>query len=168
MADGIHRDGTFLQHAGLLYNANYGKDLVSKHALTRYVILMRVILLTLGQFNAFIQMGGEVRGTSFAVNQATQDAIAAQARGNEWMIFARQDTHREMFDYVCTFKPYICHGIANKNRTLLGDSFPSPRTTCRPTRTSTSTRPSWAAPLRTLPDRPTSTTQSPDYCRTAR
>lgn len=45
-------------------------------------------------------MGGEVSGTSFAVNKTTQDAIAAQARGNEWMIFTRQDTRREMFDYV--------------------------------------------------------------------
>lgn len=26
--DGIHRDGSFLQHDGLLYNGNYGKDLV--------------------------------------------------------------------------------------------------------------------------------------------
>lgn len=28
MEDGIHRDGTFLQHNGILYNGNYGKDLV--------------------------------------------------------------------------------------------------------------------------------------------
>lgn len=27
--DGIHRDGSFLQHAGIIYNGNYGKDLVS-------------------------------------------------------------------------------------------------------------------------------------------
>lgn len=26
--DGIHRDGSFLQHSGLLYNGNYGKDLL--------------------------------------------------------------------------------------------------------------------------------------------
>lgn len=26
--DGIHRDGSFLQHNGILYNGNYGKDLV--------------------------------------------------------------------------------------------------------------------------------------------
>lgn len=29
MQDGIHRDGAFLQHKGVLYNGNYGKDLVS-------------------------------------------------------------------------------------------------------------------------------------------
>lgn len=28
MQDGIHRDGSFLQHKGILYNGNYGKDLV--------------------------------------------------------------------------------------------------------------------------------------------
>lgn len=27
--DGIHRDGSFLQHTGILYNGNYGKDSVS-------------------------------------------------------------------------------------------------------------------------------------------
>lgn len=27
--DGIHRDGSFLQHDGILYSGNYGKDLVS-------------------------------------------------------------------------------------------------------------------------------------------
>lgn len=26
--DGIHPDGSFLQHNGILYNGNYGKDLV--------------------------------------------------------------------------------------------------------------------------------------------
>jgi hypothetical protein len=26
--DGIHRDGSFLQHSGILYNGNYGKDLL--------------------------------------------------------------------------------------------------------------------------------------------
>lgn len=30
--DGIHRDGSFLQHAGIMYNGNYGKDLVSGEA----------------------------------------------------------------------------------------------------------------------------------------
>ncbi len=27
--DGIHADGSFLQHSGILYNGNYGKDMVS-------------------------------------------------------------------------------------------------------------------------------------------
>lgn len=30
--DGTHRDGTFLQHVGILYNGNYGKDFVSHQA----------------------------------------------------------------------------------------------------------------------------------------
>ena len=32
--DGIHRDGSFLQHKGILYNGNYGKDLVCDFALS--------------------------------------------------------------------------------------------------------------------------------------
>lgn len=39
MADGIHRDGTFLQHTGILYNGNYGKDLV------HYITIMPIVLL---------------------------------------------------------------------------------------------------------------------------
>ncbi|EFY99471.2 glycosaminoglycan (GAG) polysaccharide lyase [Metarhizium robertsii] len=77
MEDGIHRDGTFLQHNGILYNGNYGKDL----------------------FNAFIQLEGEAIGTSFAAGNATRDAIAAQVRGNEWMIFVDQQTKQEHWDF---------------------------------------------------------------------
>lgn len=33
-SDGIHRDGTFLQHKGILYNGNYGKDLVRQKMVT--------------------------------------------------------------------------------------------------------------------------------------
>ncbi|OAQ70801.1 polysaccharide lyase family 8 protein [Pochonia chlamydosporia 170] len=77
MADGIHRDGTFLQHAGILYNGNYGKDL----------------------FNAFIQLNSEAAGTSFAAGPATEDAIATQVRGNEWMIFVDEQTKREHWDF---------------------------------------------------------------------
>ncbi|KAG8419582.1 hypothetical protein J3458_004439 [Metarhizium acridum] len=77
MEDGIHRDGTFLQHVGILYNGNYGKDLL----------------------NAFIQLEGEAIGTSFAAGNATRDAIAAQVRGNEWMIFVDQQTQQEHWDF---------------------------------------------------------------------
>ncbi|POR31381.1 Chondroitinase-AC [Tolypocladium paradoxum] len=77
MQDGIHRDGTFLQHSGILYNGNYGKDL----------------------FNAFIQLEGEAIGTSFAAGNATRDAVAAQAKGNEWMIFTDSHTGQEHWDF---------------------------------------------------------------------
>ncbi|KND87076.1 Chondroitinase-AC [Tolypocladium ophioglossoides CBS 100239] len=75
--DGIHRDGTFLQHTGILYNGNYGKDL----------------------FNAFIQLEGEAIGTSFAAGNATRDAMAAQTKGNEWMIFTDSHTGQEHWDF---------------------------------------------------------------------
>ncbi|KAK2606010.1 hypothetical protein QQS21_003527 [Conoideocrella luteorostrata] len=77
MEDGIHRDGTFLQHAGILYNGNYGKDL----------------------FNAFIQLESEAIGTSFAAGNSTRGAVAAQVRGNEWMIFVDENTKQQYWDF---------------------------------------------------------------------
>ncbi|KAJ6440589.1 polysaccharide lyase family 8 [Purpureocillium lavendulum] len=75
--DGTHRDGTFLQHTGILYNGNYGKDF----------------------FNVFIALESAAIGTSFAAGDDTRSAIAAQARGNEWMIFTDYDTRRERWDF---------------------------------------------------------------------
>ncbi|KAG8405083.1 hypothetical protein J3459_022258 [Metarhizium acridum] len=86
MEDGIHRDGTFLQHVGILYNGNYGKDLL----------------------NAFIQLEGEAIGTSFAAGNAPRDAIAAQVRGNEWMIFVDQQTQQEHWDFVSSTSRENC------------------------------------------------------------
>ncbi|KAL1873622.1 hypothetical protein VTK73DRAFT_809 [Phialemonium thermophilum] len=75
--DGIHRDGSFLQHTGILYNGNYGKD----------------------QLNAFIQLEGEAIGTAFAAKDATREAVAAQIKGNEWMIFTDLKTRQEHWDF---------------------------------------------------------------------
>ncbi|OAQ80852.1 polysaccharide lyase family 8 [Purpureocillium lilacinum] len=75
--DGTHRDGTFLQHVGILYNGNYGKDF----------------------FNVFIALQSAAIGTSFAAPDDTRSAIAAQARGNEWMIFTDYETRREHWDF---------------------------------------------------------------------
>ncbi|BEJ10825.1 hypothetical protein CspHIS471_0102470 [Cutaneotrichosporon sp. HIS471] len=74
--DGIHPDGSFLQHNGILYNGNYGKDAL----------------------NAFIQLEGEAIGTSFAANDTVREAIAAFIRGSEWMIFRDKTTHRLLWD----------------------------------------------------------------------
>lgn len=79
-ADGIHRDGSFLQHVGILYNGNYGKDLM----------------------NAFIQLESEATGTAFAAGDDTREAIAAQVRGNEWMTFRDKEDGRLKWDYVST------------------------------------------------------------------
>ncbi|KAG9240474.1 polysaccharide lyase family 8 protein [Calycina marina] len=76
MEDGIHRDGSFLQHDGVLYNSNYGKDFL----------------------NAFIQVGGEAVGTEFEPGNSTMEAIAAQVRGNEWMIVVDEETGQEYWD----------------------------------------------------------------------
>ncbi|KAG9240025.1 polysaccharide lyase family 8 protein [Calycina marina] len=77
MEDGIHRDGSFLQHDGILYNSNYGKDFL----------------------NAFIQVGGESVGTSFEAGNSTMEAIAAQVRGNEWILFVDEETGQEYWDF---------------------------------------------------------------------
>lgn len=57
-------------------------------------------LLTKCQFNAFIQLEAEAIGTSFAAGNATRDAMAAQTRGNEWMIFTNSHTGQEYWDFV--------------------------------------------------------------------
>ena len=75
--DGIHRDGSFLQHSGVLYSGNYGMDLI----------------------NAFVQLEGEAIGTSYAANDSVRDAFATDMRGSEYMIFVQNDTGRELWDY---------------------------------------------------------------------
>lgn len=77
-ADGIHADGSFLQHDGILYNGNYGKDLL----------------------NAFIQLQGEAIGTSFSANSSAKQAFAAQVKGSEWMIYVDGETGVEHWDFV--------------------------------------------------------------------
>ncbi|KAJ4144516.1 hypothetical protein LMH87_003397 [Akanthomyces muscarius] len=77
MQDGIHRDGSFLQHNGILYNGNYGKDLL----------------------NIFIQLEGEAVGTRFAADDATREAMSTYIRGDEWMIFTDQKTRQQHWDF---------------------------------------------------------------------
>ncbi|KAM3453406.1 hypothetical protein MY3296_003814 [Beauveria thailandica] len=77
MQDGIHRDGSFLQHDGILYNGNYGKDLL----------------------NIFIQLQGEAVGTRFAANDATREAVSTFVKGNEWMIFTDLKTRQQHWDF---------------------------------------------------------------------
>ncbi|TQV94131.1 polysaccharide lyase family 8 protein [Cordyceps javanica] len=55
MQDGIHRDGSFLQHDGILYNGNYGKDLL----------------------NIFIQLEGEANTIGRFVSYPTKDLQAS-------------------------------------------------------------------------------------------
>ncbi|KJZ78676.1 hypothetical protein HIM_02067 [Hirsutella minnesotensis 3608] len=77
MEDGIHRDGSFLQHSGLLYNGNYGKDML----------------------NTFIQLEGEAAETSFAADDITRQAMATLIRGSEWMIYTDSETKQQRWDF---------------------------------------------------------------------
>ncbi|KAM3499288.1 hypothetical protein MY10362_007447 [Beauveria mimosiformis] len=77
MQDGIHSDGSFLQHNGILYNGNYGKDLL----------------------NIFIQLQGEAVGTRFAASDATREAMSTFVKGNEWMIFTDLKTRQQHWDF---------------------------------------------------------------------
>ncbi|KAI8971789.1 galactose mutarotase-like domain-containing protein [Mycotypha africana] len=65
-ADGIQADGSFMQHAGLLYNGNYGKDYISD--------LLAVFLIT--------------KGTPLEPDTVAQEAFETLIDGTEWMIVA--------------------------------------------------------------------------------
>ncbi|KAJ2965504.1 hypothetical protein NQ176_g10584 [Zarea fungicola] len=75
--DGIHRDGSFLQHDGIVYNGNYGKDLL----------------------NIFISLEGEAIGTQFAANNITREAMSTYIRGDEWMIYTDHKTRQQHWDF---------------------------------------------------------------------
>ncbi|WVQ70638.1 hypothetical protein IAR50_000158 [Cryptococcus sp. DSM 104548] len=75
--DGIHRDGSFLQHEGVLYNGNYGKDLI----------------------NAFIALEGPAIGTQYAASNDSRAALSTQVKGSEWMIYVDQETKVEHWDF---------------------------------------------------------------------
>ncbi|TYJ53350.1 hypothetical protein B9479_006010 [Cryptococcus floricola] len=75
--DGIHRDGSFLQHEGVLYNGNYGKDLL----------------------NAFIALEGPAIGTQYAASNDSRAALSTQVKGSEWMIYVDQETKQEHWDF---------------------------------------------------------------------
>lgn len=75
--DGIHRDGSFLQHVGIVYNGNYGKDAL----------------------NGFVQLEGEAIGTSYAANDSVREAFAALVAGDEWMIYKDQATGQLHWDF---------------------------------------------------------------------
>lgn len=62
--DGIQPDGSFMQHAGLLYNGNYGKDFI----------------------NDLISVFIETKGTSVAPDNNVQSAFDTLLDGTEWMI----------------------------------------------------------------------------------
>ncbi|KAJ7630978.1 polysaccharide lyase family 8 protein [Roridomyces roridus] len=64
-ADGIRADGSFGQHAGILYNGNYGKDYT----------------------NDVVDLEVEAGGTQFQATSASQTALATLFDGDRWMIY---------------------------------------------------------------------------------
>lgn len=64
--DGIQSDGSFMQHAGLLYNGNYGKDYI----------------------NDLLSVFTETKETDLAPPTSAQIAFETLISGSEWMIIA--------------------------------------------------------------------------------
>ncbi|KAI9478565.1 MAG: galactose mutarotase-like domain-containing protein [Benjaminiella poitrasii] len=62
--DGIQADGSFMQHAGLLYNGNYGKEFISN----------------------LLSIFTETKGTSVEPTLLAQTAFTTLISGSEWMI----------------------------------------------------------------------------------
>ncbi|KAI0043192.1 polysaccharide lyase family 8 protein [Auriscalpium vulgare] len=76
-SDGIRADGSFGQHAGILYNGNYGKD----------------------YSNDVLDLDIEAGGTAFAAGQASQDAFNILWQSNIWMIFRNTVTNVLHWDF---------------------------------------------------------------------
>ncbi|KAH6917349.1 chondroitin AC lyase [Coprinopsis sp. MPI-PUGE-AT-0042] len=76
-ADGIFSDGSFGQHAGVLYNGNYGKDY------TTAVLDVEVI----------------AAGTQFAANAAQRQVFDVLVDGHRWMIFYNTISQILHFDF---------------------------------------------------------------------
>ncbi|KAH7883623.1 polysaccharide lyase family 8 protein [Phlebopus sp. FC_14] len=76
-ADGIRVDGSFSQHAGILYNGNYGKDFS----------------------NDVLNLETEAAGTQFSANQTCQDAFGTLFSGDAWMIYRNVNTSVLHWDF---------------------------------------------------------------------
>ncbi|KAJ3511292.1 hypothetical protein NLJ89_g4183 [Agrocybe chaxingu] len=63
--DGVRADGSFGQHAGILYNGNYGKDYT----------------------NEVLDLEVEAGGTRFAAGAESRNALATLFDGHRWMIY---------------------------------------------------------------------------------
>ncbi|OBZ87324.1 Chondroitinase-AC [Choanephora cucurbitarum] len=85
--DGIQSDGSFMQHNGLLYNGNYGKDFINN--------LLHVFTLT--------------KETELAPGVDVQDAFETLMSGTEWMILSDAKRKKLLWQYsvigrMITFK----------------------------------------------------------------
>ncbi|KAL7315932.1 hypothetical protein PS15m_005092 [Mucor circinelloides] len=75
--DGIQSDGSFMQHAGLLYNGNYGKDYIND--------LLSVFI--------------ETKETDLAPPTSAQFAFETLMSGSEWMIIADSKLKSLLWQY---------------------------------------------------------------------
>ncbi|ESK88903.1 polysaccharide lyase family 8 protein [Moniliophthora roreri MCA 2997] len=75
--DGIKPDGSFSQHAGLLYNGNYGKDYT----------------------NAILDLEIEAADTQFAANDTSKHALETLFDGDAWMIYRNTQTGTLHWDF---------------------------------------------------------------------
>ncbi|KAH8120362.1 polysaccharide lyase family 8 protein [Phellopilus nigrolimitatus] len=76
-ADGIRPDGSFGQHAGIIYNGNYGKDY------TNDVLALEI----------------EASGTQFEADLASKEAFMSLISGDEWMIYRNVETDVLHWDF---------------------------------------------------------------------
>lgn len=77
LQDGIQSDGSFMQHGGLLYNGNYGKDFI----------------------NSLIAVFIETKGTSLIPPRKVQIAFEILLSGSEWMIMADSKLNKLLWQY---------------------------------------------------------------------
>ncbi|KAI8880890.1 polysaccharide lyase family 8 protein [Backusella circina FSU 941] len=75
--DGIQADGSFMQHKGLLYTGNYGKDYIND------------------LLNVFV----ETAGTNLEPSTASQDAFMTLMQGTEWMMFGDSKLNTILWQY---------------------------------------------------------------------
>ncbi|KAI7894164.1 galactose mutarotase-like domain-containing protein [Mucor mucedo] len=75
--DGIQSDGSFMQHGGLLYNGNYGKDFI----------------------NSMISVFIETKGTNLVPPREAQIAFETLLSGSEWMIMADSKLNKLLWQY---------------------------------------------------------------------
>ncbi|TCD71497.1 hypothetical protein EIP91_008878 [Steccherinum ochraceum] len=76
--DGIHADGSFSQHDGILYNGNYGKDYSTNDAVALEI---------------------EAADTRYQANNASRDAFQALIDGDQWMIYRNTLTNVLHWDF---------------------------------------------------------------------
>ncbi|KAG9018581.1 hypothetical protein FRB90_011303 [Tulasnella sp. 427] len=76
-ADGIRPDGSFGQHAGILYNGNYGKDYM----------------------NLILRLELSAAGTQWAASGSTRSAFSKLIDASAWMIYTNTKTGVQHWDF---------------------------------------------------------------------